>query len=208
MRRPDFFPADLFATLYSSSIRQALETALITDALSAAIPEWPIGVTRCISQINAKVCEWVDSTDGSEDWAMRRHVRNLRGLRGRAGWRELRSDACCLSCLFEKPQHALRCGHAICDACAQRRGRRRYKQEYAYLLTSCPFCGASIGQQQITLKPPTAGVRILSLDAGGVRGVGPLKFLQLLQGRMGRGGRIQDYFDLAVGTSAGTERFR
>ncbi|KAK0866001.1 hypothetical protein LTR87_015181 [Friedmanniomyces endolithicus] len=55
----------------------------------------------------------------------------------------------------------------------------------------------------IRLKPPTAGVRVLSVDGGGVRGIIPLEFLHLLQRSFGSSCRIQDLFDLALGTSAG-----
>ena len=53
------------------------------------------------------------------------------------------------------------------------------------------------------LKPPTAGVRILCIDGGGIRGVIPLEFLGLLQGDIGPECPIQDFFDMAFGTSSG-----
>jgi hypothetical protein len=36
-----------------------------------------------------------------------------------------------------------------------------------------------------------------------VRGVIPLQFLRLLQAAIGRAGRLQDYFDIGFGVSAG-----
>lgn len=57
------------------------------------------------------------------------------------------------------------------------------------------------------IKPPTAGVRILSIDGGGVRGVIPLRALHdlelTIQTLIGDQITIQDNFDLAVGTSTG-----
>ena len=53
------------------------------------------------------------------------------------------------------------------------------------------------------VKPPTAGVRVLSIDGGGIHGVVPLKFLQLLQGRIGPPYPVQDNFGTAYGTSSG-----
>ena len=57
------------------------------------------------------------------------------------------------------------------------------------------------------MKPPTAGVRLLSIDGGGVRGVLPLQALGNLEATFNRltglEGPIQQHFDLALGTSSG-----
>lgn len=200
--------------MYSEPIRRALETAFVSD-----LDLDPVGgekgkfkVAQCVSGINAKIAEWVAQAGEEHDWALRQRTAALRGLQPptskgahiRRCFREARSNVCCLGCLFERPQHELLCGHAVCDTCAQRHGRPRLEREYSYLLTRCPFCRAPVGTQVIQLKPPTAGVRVLSLDGGGVRGVIPLRYLSLLQTALGPRARIQDYFDIAVGTSAGS----
>ena len=69
------------------------------------------------------------------------------------------------------------------------------------MLEKCVLC--SLGTLRVTLKPPTAGIRILSVDGGGVRGVVPLEFLNILQDTIGPECPIQDLFDLAFGTSSG-----
>lgn len=53
------------------------------------------------------------------------------------------------------------------------------------------------------LKPPTAGVRILSIDGGGIRGVISLEFLSLIRDSVGTKCPIQDFFGLVIGTSSG-----
>ena len=58
---------------------------------------------------------------------------------------------------------------------------------------------------RVILKPPTAGIRILSVDGGGIRGIVPLEFLSVLQDALGQGCLVQDMFDLAFGTSAGKQ---
>jgi hypothetical protein len=58
------------------------------------------------------------------------------------------------------------------------------------------------GYLNAILKPSTAGVRVLSIDGGGARGVVPLEHLLLLQSLMTEI-PLQDLFDLVVGTSAG-----
>src|SRR5205814_7260003 len=57
------------------------------------------------------------------------------------------------------------------------------------------------------LKPPTAGVRILCIDGGGVRGIIPLNVMALLQILAGQDFHVQDLFDLKFGTSAGGTLF-
>lgn len=75
-------------------------------------------------------------------------------------------------------------------------------EEYQYSLPSCPFCDID-NPLLARLKPPTGGVRIISVDGGGTRGVIPLEFLQLLQKVLGNGCNLRDFFDLAIGTSSG-----
>ncbi|KAL8642303.1 MAG: hypothetical protein Q9228_000981, partial [Teloschistes exilis] len=64
-------------------------------------------------------------------------------------------------------------------------------------MESCPMCEE--GSLSVILKPPTAGIRILSIDGGGVRGAVPLEFLSVLQELLGDECAIQDLFDLAFG---------
>ncbi|KAL8788264.1 MAG: hypothetical protein Q9213_001784 [Squamulea squamosa] len=77
----------------------------------------------------------------------------------------------------------------------------RQTNEYEYRFDNCLVCRN--GVLQVTVKPPTAGVRIVSIDGGGVRGVVPLEFLGLLQDLVGPDCPIQSLFDLAFGTSSG-----
>jgi patatin-like phospholipase/acyl hydrolase len=52
--------------------------------------------------------------------------------------------------------------------------------------------------------PPTAGLRVLCMDGGGVRGVQPLVYLKYLQSELSFfGGSIENMFDYVCGTSAG-----
>ena len=51
--------------------------------------------------------------------------------------------------------------------------------------------------------PENAGVRVLTVDGGGVRGLGTLQYLKSLQERIGLPYPVQENFDLAYGTSSG-----
>lgn len=81
------------------------------------------------------------------------------------------SHTACFCCLFEMPEHALACGHVLCTSCVRIYGHSRGQNEIE--LTDCPidscFRGSNHGSF-IHLKPKTAGVRILLLDGGGMRG--------------------------------------
>ncbi len=116
-------------------------------------------------------------------------------------WEKFQSNQTCLPCLRRKPEHVLSCGHSVCDTCVRIFGCPVLGSEYTYELKSCPLC--SSGWLTVALKPPTAGVRILSIDGGGIRGVVPLEFLGILQNVVGPDCPIRDLFDLAFGTSSG-----
>ena len=116
-------------------------------------------------------------------------------------WSRVQSNQTCLPCLQRKPEYVLSCGHSVCETCVRIFGRPVLWLEYTYELESCPLCSA--GWLTVALKPPTAGVRILSIDGGGIRGVVPLEFLGILQDVVGPNCPIRDLFDLAFGTSSG-----
>ena len=75
----------------------------------------------------------------------------------------------CFTCLSECPQYILPCAkiqHSICENCAFRFSFDRGRSQCTLFLRSCPL-GCQFRNEkpwQIRLKPPTAGVRMLSLD--------------------------------------------
>lgn len=115
--------------------------------------------------------------------------------------RKFRSNRSCLYCIRRQPEHPLACGHSICNICARIFGLPDITNDFQYIIQSCLICGPET--TTILLKPPTSGVRILTVDGGGVRGVVPLEFLSIIQGLLGPDCAIQDMFDLAFGTSSG-----
>lgn len=140
---------------------------------------------------------------GTEDWALRQHRATLKKLQHCVDTKALISAEICVSCLTGPPQHVLMCGHTLCDLCVQRFGSAVTGEESRYLLETCAVCEAH-ANLTVYLKPATAGVRMLNIDGGGVRGVVPLEFLTRLQNELGPRARVQDFFDIAFGTSAGT----
>ena len=114
-------------------------------------------------------------------------------------WTYFKSNQTCLFCLRQKPEHFLTCGHALCEICIKIIRIAQSGKELHFEVSSCVLC-LSQGKLIARLKPATAGCRILSIDGGGIRGVVPLEFLDLLQKLIDC--PLQDLFDLAVGTSS------
>lgn len=117
-------------------------------------------------------------------------------------WKSLKSNVTCLYCLRRKPEHALTCSHAICEDCIRIFGSLISEKESHYRIFKCILC-VEEGSVTARIKPVTAGCRLLSVDGGGVRGVVPLEFLNLLQQVLGDGLPLQDLIDQAFGTSSG-----
>lgn len=120
---------------------------------------------------------------------------------GPATW--VRSNATCYCCLMDVPQHALPCGHAICDRCARASGDLK---QSTLLVSWCPLHPDVTRWAQpkvIKYKPRGAGVRVLALDGGGIRGVVQLEILLAIQRALGKHLPVQAFFDLIVGTGTG-----
>ncbi|KAL2857609.1 hypothetical protein BJX68DRAFT_263171 [Aspergillus pseudodeflectus] len=121
-------------------------------------------------------------------------------------WKRTFSNKICLSCLAEPPDFSLNCGHAICSSCVKVFGHQQ-RQDTVYHLGFCPLC--SDGSQtelpfaRIQLKPDSAGVRILAIDGGGVRGVISARILQMLEDEIGLNLPLFHFFDMILGTSSG-----
>lgn len=121
-------------------------------------------------------------------------------------WAHIKSYKTCLSCLDGIPDHVLACGHAYCACCVQELATPSAERECAWTFAECFLCcqgGEDLNRYYIQLKPRCAGVRVLTLDGGGIRGVVELALLQALSDEAGLGVPVRDYFDLIVGTSTG-----
>lgn len=117
-------------------------------------------------------------------------------------WKQLKSNKTCFYCIRRKPEYMLSCSHAICEICVQIFGSVMSDKSFHYNLSKCILC-VHEGNITARLKPATAGCRLLSVDGGGVRGIVPLEFLNLLQQVLGDGLPLQDLVDEAFGTSSG-----
>ena len=97
------------------------------------------------------------------------------------------------------------CHHAICDRCLRLSSKNITHETGladSWQVDECPICGSRSSFVART-KPDTAGIRILTIDGGGIKGIIPLENLALLQQLAGPDCPIQELIDLAYGTSAG-----
>ncbi|KAK6511351.1 hypothetical protein TWF481_000271 [Arthrobotrys musiformis] len=149
--------------------------------------------------------------------AVKEHRKNIERLRlehtfPRAGRAEaddpFSTTSICYGCLFRHSEYLLPCGHTICETCVKVNSVATDAMKYTGLHTieGCVICGTSIGPGwpfEVRLRPQLSGIRILSLDGGGVRGIVQLTVLQRLESVIGLGLPIGRFFDLIVGTSTG-----
>ena len=131
------------------------------------------------------------------------HMQNIARLRPQVA--EFRSHKSCFCCLMRMPEKVLDCGHALCNICIKTYGRRSSSTKYNYYLSSCVLCASPHRASDFQFVPPSAGIRILSIDGGGIRGVISLIFLiHIEQALSNFGCSLREHFDLICGTSAGT----
>ncbi|KAI9781874.1 MAG: hypothetical protein M1839_005668 [Geoglossum umbratile] len=130
-------------------------------------------------------------------------------LTGRSGdltniWKQLRSNKTCFACLKEVPDHVLPCLHTFCETCVRDFGKGSDTKAGEWVMEECPLCRSSwVDPQKIQTRPLGAGVRLLTLDGGGVRGILEIAILKEIERKTGLGLPILSYFDLVTGTSTG-----
>ena len=135
----------------------------------------------------------------------RRRVLASTSLQESDFWKTAKSNKACFACLQSVPDHALPCGHVFCEQCVEDFGRSSEDERSCIEITQCVLCLSKwlTPPQRIRLKPKFAGVRVLTLDGGGIRGIVELAILAEIERRVGLGIPIRDMFDLIVGTSTG-----
>lgn len=150
-----------------------------------------------------------DEKGARRSLALKFHRKIVENPRKPSFWTKIYSFKTCYGCLCCSPQYVLPCGHAFCEECVRDFGERGIQESSTTISThdDCLLCGIGDGIKgwpwKIHLKPRSAGVRLLSLDGGGVRGVAELEILRRLETKIGLNVPISDFFDLIVGTGTG-----
>ncbi len=116
-------------------------------------------------------------------------------------WAQNKSNETCFCCLRRMPENTLSCGHAMCEICVRNIGDETSAFDSQYRIDACMLCRT--GKLLVGLRPLTVGLRLLSMDGGGTRGVIAIGIMDVLQSILGNIWRIQDLFDVAYGTSVG-----
>ena len=184
-----FDPDLLFSTIYSSACR---------DAFLAHYP--PNFAEFLTKEVQKHLKSHFQLLEAGGTTATALHIANVQAKTRL--WSKMISNGTCLPCLITTPQHGLSCGHSVCDTCASKLGCPAIGEEYRFNISTCLLCDSD-SKATAKIKPPTSGVRILSIDGGGTRVVIPLEVLRLLQRVLGDECAITDFFDIAGGTSAG-----
>ncbi|KXJ84844.1 acyl transferase/acyl hydrolase/lysophospholipase [Microdochium bolleyi] len=188
----NFRPQDVFETLYQSCCDDALNflSEAYYDARGLSL----------ITFIQSKFIEAYQDylTLGS---AKRLHLDRLYAHREK--WQRIRSNETCLCCLRRQPKYWFVCGHSLCENCVEVFSDPKHCIPFECRHENCVLCSAQLTTMTFALWPKTAGVRVLSIDGGGICGRISLEFLRGLQDSIGLPIPVQSHFDLVFGTSAG-----
>jgi hypothetical protein len=195
LNQTDFPPETLFNEFFAAPCKQALSLYTRDSDVRA----------RVITSIKTSMEEYFRQLefDPIGNSALDQHQRCLETL-----WPHLaviKSNRSCFSCFMFMPEKVFQCGHAICDVCVRRFGVSS-GGKHSFAIPCCRLCGYEQPKDRrvFRLIPPTAGIRTLCIDGGGVRGVIALMFLECFADELSElGGTIYECFDYVCGTSAG-----
>lgn len=116
----------------------------------------------------------------------------------------------CYACLFGRPEYTLPCSHVICFDCIKEFDETPPETKYpgTVINRECVLCSSrenKVGTWPycVEYQPDLGGIRVLSLDGGGVRGVIQLSILKRLESLVDLDMPLGEHFDMIVGTSVG-----
>ncbi|UNI24922.1 hypothetical protein JDV02_010639 [Purpureocillium takamizusanense] len=186
-----------------SKFQNLVETALrsLTSGLgSLGKPE-----AKVVHSFTGEISSLVE-TPMSLSRVFRAHMKKMNAFyKGLGNIDDFVSHSTCLACLDRIPEHCLPCGHVICSACVAAAGK---SIDGGFVeLKRCPLLEHRQAEYWSKpwigcVKPEQAGLRILTLDGGGIKGVTELELLMRIQKCLGEV-PLREFFDLIVGTSAG-----
>ncbi|OCK87877.1 uncharacterized protein K441DRAFT_670005 [Cenococcum geophilum 1.58] len=152
-----------------------------------------------------KLCTDIDGVFALPKPEQARQMRESSMQEYKQYWRNVQSNKTCLGCLQAVPDHILECGHGYCARCVQEIGKPSEWYEYGWVVNSCILCQSNWqdGRHLFRLHPICAGVRALTLDGGGIRGIVEISLLEKVHAAIELDMPLRECFDLIVGTSTG-----
>ncbi|KAI9656458.1 MAG: hypothetical protein M1821_004664 [Bathelium mastoideum] len=190
---PLFDPRSVFNTLYRDTCFQAI-TKMVGEMSNTRL--------LIIRHLEDKFQQLFDIATKEHMILSSQLHRNLLAS-NKSIWSALTSYETCLVCLRRRPQYRLPCGHSMCENCVKVFGEQSPGDPWLLGMRQCLLCDSAAGETKVRIHPPTAGVGILCIDGGGVRGVLPLKFMQILHERIALPLPIQRLFKVVFGVSSG-----
>lgn len=179
----------MFRSIYSTSLEAALRQ----------IYDGPLVETQVQEIENSLVTLFNTMVSGDES-AAQIHRYNIAPLK--ANWTTAKLSFTCVWCLRRCWKHPLSCGHRPCDSCVREYGEQCLGSDCEFIITQCIVCEGR-PYLKARIKPPTAGVRLMSIDGGGIRGIIPLGNLSSVQEVLGEELPILNFFEFIIGTSSG-----
>ncbi|KFY02563.1 hypothetical protein O988_02062 [Pseudogymnoascus sp. VKM F-3808] len=197
----DSYPPDMhqvFRTFYRDSCYSACRAGLFKDQDSKYLA-LPSGI---IKMIEDRLVEMFEVLSCGEMTAVEMHRELLAGFN--AETLSIRSDVTCLVCVRRLLQNnILSCGHGVCQFCVRAFCEKTPQNPWLFKMDYCIFCHLPTDGAIVKDLPPTAAVRVLTFDGGGVRVLVGLQKLQLVEDAVALEFPIQENFDFMVGPSAG-----
>ena len=189
-----FQPGDVFHTLYRDSCAQVARLTAQVDRVDG-FPLPSEFVNRVMAHLNLLYKEYLKGRPAAAI-----HLETLRKYACK--WVELKTQKTCLVCIRRAPQYAMECGHQVCENCIRVFGKVSTEDPWLFNTEVCFLCQAE-SRIAVRIHAPTAGVGVLCIDGGGVRGIIPTTVLELLEERIGLPIPVQEHFKLVLGISAG-----
>ncbi|CAK7206337.1 hypothetical protein SEUCBS139899_009126 [Sporothrix eucalyptigena] len=197
-----FRPGDVFDQLYERPLLEAIPERVVTFVGSQDVMLRSGFVREVRRHLHTHFAAMTGAGRGAARPAADVHRDTLARFRHR--WRSVQSSTTCLSCQRRRPQVELPCGHAICENCVVVYAQPCAGDKWLVRLSACLLCNAALPERfAFRLHPPTAGVGVLCIDGGGIRGVVPLQLLKRIEDRVALPIPFQRFVKVAFGVSSG-----
>ena len=174
-----FSPLDVFSTIYQDALSHVGEGRVIAFENSEQII-LRTGFTKLVREsFQQDFNKWVENTEMT---AVELHRQNLSRFWNR--YKTIDSTRTCLSCKRRQPSICLPgCKHCVCETCVELFVDPDHDD--LFRIRQCFCCGTEMPEAVVVkIHPPTTGVGLLFIDGGGIKGVIPLRIMQLIETKL------------------------